>query len=215
MINRFLDCARRLYDKGFIAGTDGNISVRLDDDHILVTPSGFRKGDLDDHDLVTVNLQGTIVAGEKKPSSELDMHLHIYRHRPDCRACVHAHPPYATAFALAHKPLPETLLPEVVVFVGPIALTEFAPPGTSAVGTSLDPFIKTHNAFLLANHGLLTTGGSLEEAYNRHETVEHYARIVYLAGRIGSAHAIPEDELTRLRDMRAHIEATAKRQSPE
>jgi len=124
------------------------------------------------------------------------------RARPDVGACVHSHAPHATAFAVAGEPLPEDILPEVVLFVGPIALAGYAPPGTDAVPASLTPFFRDHNAFLLQNHGLLTLGADPEEAYNRHETVEHYARILLLARQLGTIARIPDEDFRRLTDLR-------------
>jgi L-fuculose-phosphate aldolase len=132
------------------------------------------------------------------------MHLFAYQRRPDCRACVHSHPPYSTAFAVAGIPLAEDILPEVVVFVGGIPLAEYAPPGTPAVPESLEPFIAEHNAFLLRNHGLLTIGRSMEEALHRHETVEHFARIVHLARQLGNVSRIPAADFARLQQLREH-----------
>ena len=197
-----VEVGRRLDRRGLIAGSDGNISVRLDAAHILVTPSGAHKGRLASEDLVIVDPNGAKIAGERAASSESAMHLFVYRHRPDIGACVHAHPPHATAFAVAGLPLAEEVLPEVVVFAGQIALTEYAPPGTEAVPRSLEPFIADHDCFLLANHGVLTIGRDLEEAYNRLETVEQYAKILLLARQLGEIRTLPADDLARLKAMR-------------
>ena len=196
----------RLDTKGFIAGTDGNLSVRLDDDTILVTPSGLPKGSLKAEDLVRVDREGNQVEGSSNPSSEVAMHLFAYRSRPDCKACVHSHPPYSTAFAVAGIPLAEDILPEVVVFVGGIPLAEYAPPGTGAVPESLAPFIEENNAFLLRNHGLLTIGRSVDEALNRHETVEHFAKVVHLARQLGNISRIPAADFARLQELRKSLE---------
>jgi len=189
-----------------IAGSDGNISVRLDKDRILITRSGVAKGRMTERDIVVVAPNGGHVAGDGKPSSEMPMHLYVYNERPDIMACVHAHPPHATAFAVAGLPLEDDVLPEVVVFVGRIPLTEYAPPGTDAVPKALAPHVKTNNAFLLRNHGLLTVGRTLEEAYNRHETVEQLAKILTLARQLGQVHRIPQDDFERLSAMRRSFE---------
>ena len=160
---------RHLSDRGLLAGTQGNISIRLDSERILITPAGVNKARLSPGDMITVNLMtGTALQGPGRVSSELPMHLFVYKNRPEIHACVHAHPPCATAFAVAGIELAEDLLPEVVVSVGRIPLTEYAPPGTEAVPQALAPFIDDCHAFLLRNHGLLTIGRTLEEAYNRH-----------------------------------------------
>lgn len=192
---------KRLLDRGYIAGSDGNLSVRLDQNRVLVTPSGFPKGNLQPEQLVVVSTDGILLEGNQKPSSELGMHLAVYRARSDVNACIHSHPPFATAFAVAGEPLPDNILPEVALFVGPIALTDYAPPGTDAVGESLQPYISNHSAFILKNHGLLTIGNSIEESINRHETVEHLAHILFLARQLGHCNAIPDDDLKRLRLM--------------
>lgn len=197
---------QRLEAHGLIAGTDGNISVRLGPNRILATPNGLAKGRLAPDDLVVVDLEGQKTDGKRNPTSEIAMHLTVYRRRPDVNACVHAHPPFATAFAVTGLPLPSDILPEVVLFVGPIPLTIYAPPGTEAVSQSLLPHIDSHNAFLLRNHGLLTVGRSLDEAYNRHETVEHYAHILWLARQLGDWHSIPPEDLARLTRLRQQLE---------
>ena len=208
MKKAIVDIGRRLYDRGMIAGTEGNISVRLDDDRIIVTPLGLAKGRLTPEEMVIVDSNGKHLQGGMSASSELLMHLFVYKSRPEIAACVHSHPPYATAFAVAGIPLAEDILPEVALFVGNIPLTDYAPPGTDAVPKSLEPHIKTSSAFLLRNHGLLTLGRTLEEAFNRHETVEHYARIVLLARRLGSVEAIPPEDFKRLEKMRRKLDET-------
>ncbi|MBU0984830.1 MAG: class II aldolase/adducin family protein [candidate division Zixibacteria bacterium] len=201
-----IEIGRRLAERGLVAGTDGNLSVRVADDGVLITASGRPKGYLRPDDLVEVSLNGQSPIGASPPSSECDMHLSVYRARPDIGACVHAHPPHATAFAITGQALPSGVLPEVVVFVGDIPLTEYAPPGTPAVGASLAPYLKGHNAFLLRNHGVLTVGRTLEEAYHRMETVEHYARIILLARGLGVPEQIPPDDMARLTTLRSMYE---------
>lgn len=205
---QIVEVGLRLQQRGFLAGSDSNLSVRLEDGRILITPSGKAKGRLDPADLIAVDSDGRKLEGIGNPTSEMAMHLAVYRTRPEVNACVHTHAPNATAFAVAGIPLPDDILPEVVVFVGPIALCEYAPPGTEAVPRSLEPFIRSHHAFLLRNHGLLTIGRSLEEASNRHETVEHYARILRLARQFGewSVHSIPRDDFDRLTRIRLQSE---------
>ncbi len=201
-----VDAGRRLYDRGMLAGTDGNVSVRLDDDRIMITPTGLSKGLMRPDDQVIVDSRGKVLQGGRKPSSELAMHLAVYRERPDIRACIHSHAPYATAFAVAGIPLSQDILPEVVVFVGEIPLTDYAPPGTDAVPRSLEPHLAQANAFLLRNHGLLTIGRSLDEAWQRHETVEHLAHIVHLARLLGNVDSIPSEDFQRLEKMRATLD---------
>lgn len=208
MKSALADYGRRLYEQGMIAGTDGNLSVRLDDDRIMVTPSGLPKGRLAPEDMVIVDINGKHLQGNHKASTELAMHLLIYQRRSDVKACIHAHSPHATAFAVAGIQLEEDILPEVVVSVGRIPLTDYAGPGTDEVPKSIEPHVDTCNAFLLRNHGLLTIGGSLEEAYNRHEVVEHYARIVLLARHLGNIETIPSEDFKRLERMRQNMDKT-------
>ena len=205
---KLVETGRRLYERGFLAGSDGNMSVRLPDDRVVVTPSGRPKGRLSPADLVVIDLDGNHLEGTLQASSEVAMHLFVYRERPEIQACVHSHAPCATAFAAAGEELPDNVLPEVVLFVGGIPLTAYAPPGTPAVPESLEPHIADRSAFLLRNHGLLTIGRNLEEAYNRHETVEHYARIVLLARGIGPVVPIPGEDMRRLETLRRKLEET-------
>jgi L-fuculose-phosphate aldolase len=198
----------RLAERQMVAGTDGNISARCDHDRILITPTGCRLGDLIAADLVMVDLEGTVLEGQLKPSSEMGAHLHLYRKRPDIGGVVHAHPPRATAFAVAGVPLEWEAVPELVAIVGPVALTEYAAPGTSQAVLALDKFGSDHHAFLLRNHGLITVGRTLEQAWQRHEVVEHAARVLLLSRLLGGPTKIPSDDLTRLHDLRRSVDST-------
>lgn len=202
---QIIEIGQRLAQKGFIAGADGNISVRISPSEIMVTPSGLPKGRLMLDDLVTVDSNGKHLSGERRASSELLMHLFVYAQRPDIQACVHSHPPHTTAFAVAGKPLPTDILPEVILVVGEIPLTEYAATGTDEVPQALAPYIARDNAFMLGNHGLLTIGRTLEEAWARHETVEHYARILHLASQIGGVRALPRTEVARLQALKEKL----------
>ncbi|MDH4156862.1 MAG: class II aldolase/adducin family protein [candidate division Zixibacteria bacterium] len=203
---KIIEIGRKLYQRGMLAGTDGNISMRLEGGHIMITPAGRPKGELAADDLVTVDFDGKHVHGRLAASSEMAMHLYVYRLRPEVMGCVHSHAPYATAFAVSGEPLDADVLPEVVVFVGDIPKAAYAPPGTEAVAASLAPYIDHCNAFLLKNHGLLTLGSSLEQAYHRHETVEHYARIVMLARQLGGVDTLPAEDVQRLSEIRRKLE---------
>jgi len=197
---------QKLAKRGMVAGSDGNISARLDKTHIVITASGKAKGFLTVGDLVIVDMEGMVIEGNCQPSSELAMHLAVYHKRPEINACVHAHPPYATSFAVVGIRLEKDILPEVVVFVGAIPLIKYAPPGTEAVPEALAPHLEGNNAFLLSNHGLLTIGRTLEEAYQRHETVEQYAKIVHLAHQLGEIRHIPAEDYSRLDELRRQLE---------
>lgn len=204
--DKIIECGRLLYDRGFIAGADGNLSVRLDDGTIVITPSGLRKGFLEKSDLVVVSPDGRKISGKWNASSETAMHLFVYKTRPEIMACCHAHPPYATACSIIGKSLSPNVLPEVVVSVGPIALTDYAPPGTDAVPRSLEPFIQSHEAFMLRNHGVLTIGKTLDLAYNRMEIVEHFAKIIYIAENIGPLNFLETEEVNRLKKLKESLD---------
>jgi len=213
MKKKIVDVGQRLYARSMVSGSEGNISVKLDDDRIMVTPSGLPKGFLSPDDMVIVDINGKHLQGQNRASSELLMHLFVYQNRSEIAACVHSHPPYCTAFATAGIPLADDILPEVVLFIGRIPLTDYAPPGTDAVPKALEPHIENNHAFLLRNHGLLTVGRSLEEAYSRQEVVEHYARIVFLARQLGNIEAIPSEDFKRLEKMRSKLDEVWNRQS--
>ncbi|SYZ72619.1 Class II aldolase/adducin-like protein [Candidatus Zixiibacteriota bacterium] len=193
---------RRIYEKGFIAGTDGNLSVRLKSGAIVVTPAGRAKGFLAGQDMVVVDREGKITSSSGRPSSELLMHLAVYRNRPEITACCHAHPPFATAFSITGRKVPEGILPEVIVSVGKISLIAYAPPGTEMVPKALEKYIKTSQAFILRNHGVLTIGRNMEEAYDRMETVEHYIKIIYIAETKGKLNFLDKNEIRRLEKIR-------------
>jgi len=206
---KLADVGQSLYRAGMLAGTDGNLSARIDSDTILITRSGAAKGRLGKTDFLKVDLNGRALDSDLKPSSESSMHLTVFEHRPDIMACVHSHPPFSTSFAVAGIKLERNVLPEVAVFVGEIPLIDYAPPGIGAISKAITPFVKEHNAFLLRNHGLLTIGRTIDEAFHRHETVEHYARILFLAIRLGNVNTIPNDELKRLDELRRSRELAA------
>lgn len=189
---------RRLYERGLIAGPDGNVSARLPDGAILVTPSGTSKVDVDPDDLVEVGLDGA-VRGRGRPTSELAMHLAIYRARRDVTAVVHAHPPTATAFGVAGESIPDRVLPEVICQMGVVALVPYATPGTPAAGEAFAPYLATHDAFVMANHGATTVGPTLEIAHQRMESLEHAARIVSTARLLGRVVELTEAQCTALR----------------
>ncbi len=210
IVEKVVDIGQRLYQRGLIAGTDGNISARLDENHIAITKSGISKGQMNKSDLVVIDNAGNIIDSSSTPSSETGMHVHLYKKRPEIGACVHAHPPYATAFAVAGIALDQEILPEVVLFVGDIALTDFAFPGTPAVAESLDPLMANHDAFLLKNHGLVTIGRDLDEAFNRMETVEHFARIFYLARSLGNVDTLARQDVEKLKTLRTILQSKAE-----
>jgi L-fuculose-phosphate aldolase len=193
---------RRLYDRGLIAGQDGNVSVRLDSGHILVTPSGLSKVDVTPESLVELALDGSAVTSGRSASSEVGMHLCIYRARPDVRAVVHAHPPVATAFGVAGRDFMDAVLPEVIFHLGSVPLVPFALPGTPALGEAMAPYLAEHDAFLLASHGATTVGPSLRLAHQRMESLEHAARILHAASMIGPPARLRDEDVAALRKAR-------------
>jgi len=189
---------KMLHSQGFVAATDGNLSVRLDHERILITPTCVSKGMMRPQDMVIVGLDGRKLNGSSNPSSEIAMHLTIYRMRPDVGAVVHAHPCTATGFASAGMALDEPLCSEVVITLGSVPLAPYATTGSMELSDSLRPFIPYHDAILMANHGVVTYGDDLCRAYMRMEAVEHYARIVLTARLLGSAQSLDSHELEKL-----------------
>ena len=192
----------RLYDRGLIAGQDGNVSVRLTSGHILVTPSGLSKCDLSPEMLVELTPEGKQVTEGLGASSEVGMHLRIYRDRPDVRAVVHAHPPVATAFGVVGRDFMDAVLPEVIFHLGRVPLVPFALPGTPALGEAMAPYLADHDAFLLASHGATTVGPTLRLAHQRMESLEHAARILHAAATLGPVTPLRPEDVTALRQAR-------------
>ncbi len=194
---------RRLYERGLIAGPDGNVSVRLETGAILITPSGRSKIDVTADTLIMVDASGRVIDGDGRPSSEMRMHLRIYQRRPDVHAIVHAHPPTATGFAVAGQSFSAPVLPEVILQMGTVPLVPYATPGTDALPDSLEPFLMHHDAFLLANHGATTLGSTLEIAHQRMESLEHAARIVFVARSLGTVNELSAADVMALRGQKS------------
>lgn len=194
------DACHRLDLLGFVAATDGNISVRIDEDRILITPSMVSKAKVTPQNILICNLEGKILSGRGKASSEIKMHLFVYRARPDIISVVHAHPPVATGFASAGRSLTEPVLPEILLSVGPVPLAKYATPSTDEVPLSIAPYIDKNNAVLLANHGVLTLGKSIDEALDRMERVEHLAKVMLIANHLGGVKKIGKNKIRQLLD---------------
>lgn len=192
-----------MYQQGLVVAAEGNLSVRLDAQHVLVTPAGSCKGRLASKDLLTTDMCGRVVSGTGLPSSELQMHLLYYRSRPDIRAVCHAHPPTATGFAAAGRALESAVLPEVIVGLGKIPLAPYGTPGTWELCAGLEPLIH-YDAILLENHGVVTCGPDLRTAYERMETVEHFARVMLTAELLGGPHLLSRAEVQKLINARPH-----------
>jgi L-fuculose-phosphate aldolase len=189
---------KALHHNGFIAACDGNISVRLDKDRILVTPTGMSKGAMRAADLVVVDLNGRKLKGRRGVTSEIGMHLSIYRLRPDVRGIVHAHPRTATGFAAAGIALNQPLVCEVVIGLGQIPLAPYGTPGTPELANTLEPYIPQYDAILMANHGVVTYGATLQSAYMKMETVEHFAQIALVTHILGQQQLLACADLEKL-----------------
>ncbi len=197
-----VEIGRRVYERGFVASNDGNISVRLDDDRLLMTPTGVSKGFMTPDMLVTTDLAGRKLTGDRDASSEILMHLAVYELRPDIRAVVHAHPPTATGFAVAGIPLDRAVLAEVVTTLGSIPIADYGTPSTTELADAVRRFIRAHDGLLLANHGALTVARELFAAYYKMETVEHFARISLVARQLGGERVLSREEVNRLQHLR-------------
>lgn len=197
-----------LHDKNFVSGCDGNLSVRLDADRVLTTPTSVSKGMMFAEDMVIVDMQGRRLEGSRNPSSELLMHLTIYRARPDVNAVVHAHPPVATGFACAGMALDQPICSEIVVTLGSVPLAPYATTGTQALSDAILPLIPDYDAVLLANHGAVAYGKDLMAAYMRMETIEHYANILLTSMRLGQANHLSQKDIESLVSARRRYEGS-------
>ena len=196
------EIGRRIWLKGFCAGNEGNHSVRIGPDRVLCTPTGISKGFLKPDDICTTDMEGKQVAGKRKRTSELLMHLAIYKNRPDVKAVVHSHPPHATAFAIAGVELPTCIHPEAEVFLGVVRTAKYVTPGDTRLGESLLPYLKDSNTILLQNHGSVTFSTTLEEAYYKLEIVDAYSRILMLAKSLGSVRPLDGDQMKELLELK-------------
>lgn len=197
------DIGRRIYNKGFAAANDGNITVRLSENEYLCTPTMHSKGFLKPDDICTIDGEGKQIAGRKKRSSEALLHLEIYRQRPDITSVVHCHPPHATAFAIAREPIPQCVLPEVEVFLGDVPITKYETPGGQAFADTILPFVEKCNVIVLANHGTVSFGENVERAYWWTEILDAYCKMLMLAKSLGRVNYLGDEksrELLELKD---------------
>jgi L-fuculose-phosphate aldolase len=198
-----VEVGRQCWSKGWVAGSGGNISYRIGKNEILCTPTGVSKGMLTEELLCLVDGDGNpLRKSPRPPSSELKMHLRIYKERPDLLGVVHAHPPYATAHAIAGIPLSEPVIPEMVVLVGPVPLVPYGTPSTDEVPDNLAPFLKNHCAWLLENHGALAAGIDPLEAFFRMEMVEQFAKTIYIAKGLGKVKKLDKAKVKKLQSLR-------------
>jgi L-fuculose-phosphate aldolase len=199
------EVGRRVYQKGFAAANDGNISYRLNDREILCSPTMVSKGFMKPADLCKVDYEGKQLAGTRKRSSEILLHLAVYKNRPDVRAVVHCHPPHATAFAVARQPVPQCILPEVEVFLGEVPTAIYETPGTQKFAETIVPHLKSSNTIILANHGTVTFGPDLEKAYWNSEIIDAYCKILILAKQIGNVNYFSQQQTKELLDLKKRL----------
>ncbi|KIL37260.1 hypothetical protein SD71_00655 [Cohnella kolymensis] len=201
--NTIIDIGKRMYDKEWVASNDGNISARIADDRVLMTPTRQSKGFLQPDMLTIIDLEGNIIEGTYQPSSESLMHLTIYRSRPDVRAVVHAHPPISTAFAVAGIPLDRYILPEAILELGKVPIAPYGTPGTPELSASFSGIIDSHDCFLLKNHGAVAVGEDLMTAYYKMDSLEMLAKVVFHAKLLGNVDEIPKDKVDILVNRRS------------
>jgi L-fuculose-phosphate aldolase len=210
-----VEVGRLLYERSYVVSSDGNVSVRVGDDRVIATPTMTSKGRMTEDSLAVTDLNGKAL-NDKKASSELAMHLLIYRERPDVRAVVHAHPPHGTAFAVAGLAIDEPILSEVILTLGCVPLTGYGTPSTDELTKQMEPFVAVHNALLMANHGAVAYGNDIWQAFDRMETLEHTAKIAILARTLGGARDLPADAIQKLiniREKAGYLTETARCQA--
>ncbi|MFA6309269.1 MAG: class II aldolase/adducin family protein [Clostridia bacterium] len=196
------EIGRRIYQKGFIASNDGNISAKIGENEFLITPTGVSKGFMKPDMIVKVDANGILIEGQSHPSTEIKLHLAAYKERRDINSVVHAHSPYATAFAVAGIALDKPLLPETIYTLGEVPISKYATPSSTELANSVSRLLKNHDALLMANHGVLTVGTDLENAYFKLETLEFYAKISYLTQMLGKQNELTKSETDKLIDLR-------------
>jgi L-fuculose-phosphate aldolase len=204
------EIGKRIYQKGFVAANDGNISVRIDEDSFLVTPTGVSKGFMTPEMLIKVDSNGNVLEGTHKPTSEIKMHLRVYKERPEINSVVHVHPPYATAFAIAGVPLNQATMPESIVILGTIPLAEYGTPSTEEIPNAISSYVHDHNGVLLENHGALTWGENIEQAYFLMESLEFCAKVNWIARQINGDRELSIVNVERLINLKHQLGKTGE-----
>jgi L-fuculose-phosphate aldolase len=189
---------RRMYQHNYIVAGEGNVSARFEAETILITPGGLDKGTLTPEDIVCVDLNGKVLSGNHQPSSEINMHIAAYQARPDVNAVVHGHPPYATGFATAHIEIPSNVLPEAAALLGKIPVVQYGQPSCAVLAEKVKPYLPSYNCFLLENHGALTLGKNMQEAFHRFEILENTAKVTIFARLLGGEKLLPQNEIDKL-----------------
>jgi L-fuculose-phosphate aldolase len=196
------EIGQRVYNKGFAAANDGNITIRISENEVLCTPTMICKGFMKPEDICSVDMDGKQLSGNRKRTSEVLLHLAIMKERPEIKSCVHCHPPHATAFAVAREPIPQCVLPEVEVFLGDVPITRYETPGGQKFADTILPFVKKTNIIILANHGTISYGESLERAYWWTEILDAYCRILLLSKQLGRISYFSEGETRELLELK-------------
>jgi len=198
------EIGKRIYDKGMVAANDGNISVKISDNEYLCTPTGVSKGFMTPEYICKVDKNGNVIqaTGKFKPSSEIKMHMRVYQERSDVKSVVHAHPMYATGFAIAGIPLDQPIMPEAVIALGEVPIAAYGTPSTMEIPDAVSKYLQNYDAVLLENHGALTYGDSLLGAYHKMESVEFYAQLLYISKQLGGPKELPQEEVKKLCNMR-------------
>jgi L-fuculose-phosphate aldolase len=201
------DIGNRIYMNGFVAANDGNITVKISDNEIIATPTGVSKGFMTPDMLIKVNTKGEVLSsnGKYKPSSELKMHLRVYNERHDVKSVVHAHPPYATSFAIAGIPLNKAIMPEAVISLGCVPIAEYGTPSTDEIPDAVEKYLEHYDAVLLENHGALSYGYDLINAYYKMESLEFYAKLTFLSTMLGGPKELNDHQVKRLYEIRNNL----------
>jgi L-fuculose-phosphate aldolase len=209
---QIVEIGKRIWQQGYVASNDGNITVILNENEILTTPTGVSKGFMTEDMIIKCDRNGNVISSNQKyqPSSELKMHLEVYTERPDMKSVIHAHPPYATCFAVAGIPLNKCVLPEAILVIGAVPIAPYGLPSTMEIPDRIRPFLKNSDVILLANHGALTMGSDLLNAYHKMETLEHTANIVWKAMQLGNLNVLSAEERDRLMNLRDKYNLTGK-----
>lgn len=206
------EIGKRVYSNGFVAANDGNFSVKISENEILTTPTGVSKGFMTPDMICKVNMKGEVISasGKYKPSSEIRMHLRVYKERPDVNSVVHAHPPYGTGFAIAGIPLAKPIMPEAVIALGCVPIAEYGTPSTDEIPDAISKYLQNYDALLLENHGALTYGQDLMTAYFKMESLEFYAKLTFIANMLGGPKELNAEQVEGLLEIRRAFKLPGK-----
>jgi len=198
------EIGKRIYMNGFVAANDGNITVRIGENEIITTPTGVSKGFMTPDMLLNINLNGEVLksSGDYKPSTEIKMHLRVYRERPDVKSVIHAHPPFGTGFAIVGIPLTKPIMPEAVISLGCVPIAEYGTPSTEELPDAVSKYLQNYDALLLENHGALTYGPDLISAYYKMESLEFYAKLTFISTLLGGPKELSDSQVEKLYEIR-------------